>query len=764
VYNSKVIIEDSLAKDEKKKITVNLANYWDDSMVTKKVQQFFFFYRLSNPPVYDSVNFQRTKAYMNGYLRSQGYYYGSFRDSTYFTKKDNQQRANLVMYVKTGKQTIIDSVSYSMQDSMLQKITLAKTTNKTSFITPKKTPFSTQSITGELDRLVALYRQNGYFLLTKDNMLAEVDTTDAKLLELTLDPFEQAEAIAEVAQRKKQNPTCSVDFMQRSSNDSTINDSVFFKQYRVGRIYYYPETGDYDIPDSLMVDTSHFKSYGQRNITMRYKRGIFRFRTLREHTFMRSGNLYNEDNFYKTINNFTQMSAWKQVDYRTYIHGDSVDFHFFLTPATRQNLAFSIEASRNTGDFLSSANLFGLAFDVTYTNRNILRSAIQSSTSLRNGVEVTFDKNNPFLQTFLSSITQTFSIPKLILPPKVIKKLYRWDGLRTLLTINGTYSERNDYFRIRSATGAWGYEGKYRNWVFQFKPLNMELYSLDTLPLLTEAFKVNPYLRTAFNTGNVLSGQYAANISYPSKNNPRIVNNFRGTIESAGGLLGLVPDLKDNIYRFIKVDGEFRKLIPFRRKNSIALRAYGGVGYSYSNTNKFGVTLPFYKQFIGGGPNSMRGWILRQIGLGSSLASDTTSSGFKDRYGDMQLEANFEYRYRILTYGSLSLNGALFTDIGNIWNIKKITELPGAEFDISRLNHDVAIAVGTGLRFDFSYFMLRLDFGIKLKDPARLENNGWLNLKDFTWRNNEFQITDQVTGKPVYRNNYALQLGIGLPF
>jgi hypothetical protein len=77
----------------------------------------------------------------------------------------------------------------------------------------------------------------------------------------------------------------------------------------------------------------------------------------------------------------------------------------------------------------------------------------------------------------------------------------------------------------------------------------------------------------------------------------------------------------------------------------------------------------------------------------------------------------------------------------------------------NRLGQDIAIGVGTGLRFDFGYFMIRLDMGFKLKDPARYENNGWLTLKDFTWKNYEY--TDK--GAPT-RNNYALQLGIGMPF
>jgi hypothetical protein len=105
----------------------------------------------------------------------------------------------------------------------------------------------------------------------------------------------------------------------------------------------------------------------------------------------------------------------------------------------------------------------------------------------------------------------------------------------------------------------------------------------------------------------------------------------------------------------------------------------------------------------------------------------------------------------------------VFTDIGNIWNLKSNIVDPGSKLQWNTFLDDIAIAVGTGLRFDFNYFLIRTDFAYKVKDPARQANNGWMSIRDFEWRNKEFPRVDG-NGRPIRRNNYAIQLGIGLPF
>jgi len=768
VYENKVHITGNINKDEKKKLTKNLAGYWDDSLRAQTIQQFGVRYVLKNPPVFDTANLSRTKVFMTGYLNSQGYYTPTFEniDSCYSfdtvvkRNKPPQIRATIVLDINPGEQTIIDSISYHIGNNFLDSLALVNSRN--SFIKPGKTPFSKEVIASELDRLITLYRAYGYFLLTRDNLVAEVDTTLISPVLITLDPFEQARIIAEAAEKRKQNPSCTVVIKERENEDSTSapGDTAYFKQFYVGNIYFYPETRRYDLPDSLMHDTASFKVLKQDYYTMFYKKGIFKFRPLLEHSYLLKGNFYNEDNFYKTLNNLNQIGAWERIDYRTVLRSDSVDFHYFLTPAKRETIALNLEASHSTGDFLSTSSLIGISFSVNYLNRNLLHRAIQSNTNLNNGVEFGFNSGGgSFIQTLQSSITQSFSIPHLVGFSKLMSKV---DAARTNLVLNGSYYDRKDFYRLRSVVANWGYTWRQKNVVWQFKFPNVELYFLDTLPKLDSAFQTNPYLRTSFNTGAIVGAQGSFVYTYPSRKNKNITNYIRlgSEISTAFG----IKSLQQSIYQYIKFEAEYRKLINYT-KSSLAFRGFGGIGYNYHFTEKYGKTLPFYKQFIAGGPNSMRAWGLRLLGLGSSLVSDTAKD-FRDRYGDMQLEGNVEYRFNIADFSSVKIGSALFLDMGNIWNIYRNDSVPNADFDLRRLWQDWAIGVGTGIRFDFNYFLIRVDFGIKIKDPAQYQrNNGWV-IKDFTWKNYLYSVKNPSTGEyqPATRNNYAFQLGIGLPF
>lgn len=754
VYANKITVKGEVPKDEKKRLQTELYNYWDDSLKVNSLLQFGVRTIIKNPNVFDSTAITRTVDFMNSYLNSQGYYDAQITPAApEIDSVKDQYRTFVQMDIDVNKTLKIDSISY---DSLITpEIKRLAMTNREESLLARNEPFTKGLISGELDRLTTLFRKNGFYKFTRENLFAEVDTTDISLLEITLDPFEQARRIAEAESRRKADPRIDIAIKQRPSADSNA-----FTRFYVGKIYYYPETLINLTPDSLMNEKFAVITT-QREFTLKQNDPDIFMRPLREHTYLKEGTIYDDPNYFKTINAFSQLGPWNQVEVRTVNRKDSLnilDFHFFLTPAPKYSFGYDIEVSRNSGSIISG-NLLGITNVVTLRNRNVWKRAIQSSTNIRAGVELGF--GDTVLQTIQASVSQTYSIPRFLTPWRVrgVKKM---DDYKTVINFNAAYTDRRNFFRLRSAVASWGYEWKRNNHIWLYKPLNVELYSLDTLKGLTAAFETNPFLRTAFNTGYVISQNLTYSVTFSGRRHPNVVNNLRISGEEAGGIFGRFRGLTDKIYEYLKVESEFRQVIQGKKK-SFAYRLFGGIGYNYSRDPVIGQSLPFFKQFIAGGPNSMRAWGVRQLGLGSSLLSDT-STKFRDRFGDIQLEADLEYRYPITTIGGVKVNSALFVDIGNIWNLKNNVNNPNSKLALNKLLSDIAIGAGTGLRFDFNYFLVRVDFAYKVKDPARLSNNGWMSIRDFEWRNREFERKDDKNRIILKRNNFSFQLGIGLPF
>jgi len=754
VYQNTVKIIGAISKDEKKRLTTELIHYWDDSLNAIYTQQAGIIYKLKNPPVFDSNNIARSKTFMSAYLNSQGYYYTSFLTSYHIDTVKSQIRASISININLGKSITIDSVSYNMvdtselpYDSTLQLLTLQQAPKS---LLKKNTPYTKSVVNNELDRLINWYHQNGYYKFSRENIYALIDTLDYRFLTLTLDPFKQAQLLADAEKKRKENPAWDITILPRDGRDSDA-----FNQFYIGKIFYYTDLkNSYFNPDSI-ARKANFNSEKLKEMTMFYHNKNIHFRPLREHTYLRGGQLYNEEQYYKTINHLYQIGAWKQVDIKTQIRDkDSLDLYVFMVPEKKQGYTIDQEVSRNTGD-IGSGNLLGIATNFSYKNRNIWKQAIQSVTALRFGVEFNIDKyssgniEKPLLQTTQISLSHTYSFPRLIQPINHWHYLSTLDNKRSLFSVSSSYTDRKTLYRLNSFVTNWGYEWSKKNNNWALKLLNVELYKVDTLPGLDTLFKTNPFLRNSFKDGKVVGIILSYNKSFSSANDPSKSHYIRIGYEESGAIINSFTNTVNNVYEYNKIEAEYRYLKKYR-KDELATRFFAGVGLHGAQS------MPVFKQYFAGGPNSMRAWGLRQLGLGSSLNSDTTKSGYTDRFGDFMIETNLEYRFVLGSIGGVKIGSALFSDIGNVWNIKNQSNDPDAVFKIKNIGKDIAIGVGTGLRVDFSYFLIRVDFAYKLKDPARQENNGFITPKTFEWQ------STRSNGTSI--KNYAFQLGIGLPF
>ena len=748
IYKNKIIVKDATSKQQSKALSIALDNYWDDSIKVSTIRQYGIFNTIINPRSYQPERMSRTIQYMSSFLASEGYYHPILTPIIRTDTVKQEWRTTVTMEVELNKKTLLDSITYQLSDPILQNIALKNSQN--SYLKTGQA-FSNEVINNELDRLVALFRANGLYNFTKEKIFAEVDTIDASLMILELDPLSQITQITEAKEKKNKNPSWKISIQLRNlTKDIT-------KQYNIGQQLFYSDIAVLDIPDSLLINPP-VKRDTLDDLLHFYTIPKFKSALFKEQAFIQKGSLFNESSYYQTLNNFSSLGAWQQVDGRTTMVNDSVYLHYFLVPNTRRSINFDIEGSRNTAQ-LGSGNLLGLSTNLTYKDKNVQRKAIPSITSLRLGVELNLNSGGNVTQTLLWNVGQTYSFPNLIIP-FVKKESKANQNVKSNFSMYGSYMDRLDYYQLKSFTTNWGYEWKKnkngKQQLINYRPLNIELYLLNKFSKLDSLLILNPFLRSSFNEGNIVSQSLSyTNIGTSSKH-PRQQEYLRLGIEEAGGLIGLSEKLTNNFYRFLKLEAEYRSTYKYAN-SEIAWRLMGGWGNNYSNSTKLSGQLPFFKQFTAGGPYSMRAWGLRQLGLGSSTFYDTSASRQNfDRFGDLQLEANFEYRFTFLQLGSYKIGSALFTDIGNIWNTRDLGNDINAGFKLDRLYKDLAIGVGTGLRMDFDYFIIRIDYALKMKDPTRQDNNGWLNLSDMKW--------NEIKPNGLKVNNYAWQFGIGLPF
>jgi len=148
----------------------------------------------------------------------------------------------------------------------------------------------------------------------------------------------------------------------------------------------------------------------------------------------------------------------------------------------------------------------------------------------------------------------------------------------------------------------------------------------------------------------------------------------------------------------------------------------------------------------------MRGWSLRTLGPGSTVKDLRGEFGDPFRSGDMQIEANMEYRFYLATVAGAKVNSALFTDAGNVWYRTSNPDYPDGTFKFNKFLDDLGVDVGAGLRVAFTGFIIRLDYGLKARNPSP-------QLGDIDSQGKWFYNWDLKT---VFGGQ--LQLGINYPF
>jgi outer membrane protein assembly factor BamA len=233
----------------------------------------------------------------------------------------------------------------------------------------------------------------------------------------------------------------------------------------------------------------------------------------------------------------------------------------------------------------------------------------------------------------------------------------------------------------------------------QFIPSVSYTYTLDNAPV-RKGRHTTWWQFSVAESGNLLSSVYAL----------------------AGKGFGESKSLLGNPFsQFLKLTTELRYNHVLNRNHRLAGRIGGGVIYCYGNST----VSPYSEQFYVGGANSIRAFTIRSIGPGRTRPGWESNFDNFDHIGDLKLEGNLEYRFRLAG----DLEGALFLDAGNVWLLR---DGGGAghsdgKFEWRHFLSDIAVGTGAGIRYNIGVLVIRLDAGIALHVPYDTGKKGYFN-------------------------------------
>jgi len=666
--------------------------------------------RIGEPPqIYDEDLSKRSEDQLKEYAYSKGYFRASVSSDVSYKEK---KRKTVINYrLKTGEQYIIRGINYQIRDSSLQ--TLYFNSALKSEI-KEGDAFDIEAIEKHQLNIVKLYRDNGYFYFSKD---------DVKF-------------IADSSVHEKQ---VFVDLLIRPAKNSQIDSAKVFQPFYLNNFFISVLPGNSPVTvgrDSVGVfsDTitwDNFTLYQTKQVT--YPPALFN-RTMR----LNKGMLYRNAEVESAFNAFSRLRQFRFVDiqFREVNSANDtnlLDTYIRLAPLNKQATSFDIEGTNTSGNF-------GIAGNVTYTHRNLFRGAEVFQLSFLGGIERIEQLNNGvpnYFNTREFGVESSLMIPKLLGPGNFISDFERFLP-KTVITLGYNYQKRPEYTRTIS-TLKFGYDWKStedlrHTWnLLDYNKVNV--YDYD--PKFIDGIQ-DLYIKSSFTDHLIFAMNYSFIFSNQRLNTIKDYTYVRFNIESSGNLLWVLSKITNRnkfqavdslgnfqsgyykvfdtrFAQYVKSDIEYSRGFSIDKFNSVVTRAFFGIGLPYGNFD----VLPFEKKYFSGGANGIRAWPVRSLGPGTYKASPEE---YPNQTADIKLEANLEYRFHLISF----IEGTLFLDAGNIWAINEKDNRSGAQFRFNQFYRQIAFGTGTGLRFDMSYFILRLDLGMKLRDPSETKNKGWI--------------------------------------
>ncbi|MCO6148144.1 BamA/TamA family outer membrane protein [Flavobacterium sp. NRK1] len=709
-----------------------------------------FLKKTGEPPVIiDISRVKKSRNRLFAYYYKQGYFRAGagFRIDTLPDK-----RASITYDVITGKPYILDSINAYIETPALDS--LYNRTQKASVI-KKGQQYNEVNFTAERERITNYFRNHGAYYFQQNNVTYIVDT---------------------IGNDYKANIDLIVDNESVRQGDSTYVRP--FKLYKISKVNIYTTnpTSENQAIDSTSYNGFNVYSTGKLN---------YRPKAITDAVFVTPGSTYSDFRRTYTSRSLSNLRVFNYPSIQ-YVEdpndptGESLITNITLTP--RKKFRFNA-----TADFMhSNIQDFGISGSLGITMRNVFRGAETLDISTRGNIGSSRDpaiNDKAFFNILEYGADLKLTFPRIFFPIST-ERLVRKEMIPSTVMSLGTSRQQNIGLDKENFTGILSY-----NWtpkrnrtakldlfnIQYIRNVNPDKYfkvyksSYDRLNDIAQLYPAIPdsYLndkgnldidnggadnfikdvksndiavskndkesinsiderRNRLTENNLI---FATNYTFTTSSRENLNDNtffiFKTKVESAGALLSLLggtvvdPNGSNQgrtifnvaYSQYLKGELDFIKHWDLRRGKVLAMRAFFGLAVPYGNSN----SIPFTRSYFAGGSNDNRGWQPYSLGPGSS-------GGIND-FNEANLKMAYSAELRFNIFGKL--NGALFGDVGNIWNVFDVVKEKDKTFNGLQSFKDLAFGSGLGFRYDFNFFVVRFDVGFKTYDPGRDEGERW---------------------------------------
>ncbi|MTI23211.1 hypothetical protein E1176_19435 [Fulvivirga sp. RKSG066] len=708
-YNEKI----AEAEKESKKNKLERRKRKKIAKQNKNIQEGNVWMRWGEPiSVYDSTQMAQTEDRFYLYLSSKGY----FKAEVNAEAKTSGKRVSVTYNIKPKEPYILDTIFYQTSDSAIFELLEA---NDEESLLEVGENYDQSNLTQERERLDLLLKDNGYFDFSRQYINFDVDTS-------------------------------YLGYQKVAIRTTIKNPSVGeHRVFHVDSINFVTDANITGLPDSLRMTETY------DGITYRFFDRQYNKKVLSRRVFIEKDSLYNKTNTFDTQRQLANLDMFRFININYDSLGGKLVANIYTSPLKRYQWSNEVGINVTQG-------FPGPFYNLSFKKRNLFGGLETLDLNGRIGIEGVAPATE--VQEVYSSVeagaNATLTFPQFILPISAqAKQRLGKINPKTRLQAGYTYTDRPEYNRENlnfNTTYSWQNLGKA---LYQFTLTDVSLIesnlSADFNDILKNLESRGNRLINSFKPSFVSSMHFTATWNFNryglNFNNSSF---FRVFVESGGTMLNVVNpyhfiDEDLETYKFIKLNADYRKIHPINNNTTVAYRINGGLAKPYSGDD----VLPYEKYFFAGGSSGIRAWRPRRLGPGNYVRIDTTTNLVSydfEQQGEILLEGSVELRKNLIGF----IDYALFVDFGNIWTINPDPARPGSSFKLDSFLNEIAIGSGVGLRFDFSFLVLRLDAGIKIYDPARAPGKRFILNDGF----HDAPFTPEAA-EPVVFN-----IGIGYPF